>query len=169
MKKLILAFMMSVSTLAFAQQAQVDSTKTTAEKFEKTDQVLSKILDKSLAVFEKTGSFIMEQAPDVLKEFYIWHTAKHIFWIVFAVAFFLLCRYIPYMWLQKDKDNFNRYDDGWYFKRYGEGEMIIAWFMFGIGLVISLLMLAIHIYELIFILVSPKLYLIEYILSLRQS
>lgn len=161
MKKLILLLMMSLSVLTFAQQS-----KDSINKLEKTDQVLSKILDKSLEVAEKTGNFIVEQAPDVLREFYIWHTAKHIFWIIFAIIFGLSFRYLPLCWLEDEKDHYNTIN---FFGKWGDEGGVTAWVYFCIGMLISFIIISYHVYDLIFILVSPKLYLIEYLLSLKQS
>ena len=62
--------------LAFSLSTNAqDSTK--VDNFKKTDEVLSKVVEKALNVAEKTGEFAIEQAPLLLKEFYSWHIAKN--------------------------------------------------------------------------------------------
>lgn len=157
--------LMFFSTLTFAQK---DSTE--IDHFKETDKVLSKILDKSLVVAEKTGQFVIEQAPDVLREFYMWHTAKHIFWILVAVSIFCIGRFIPKLWLKKEKDGSNWRTEYKFFNYYGaEGETGATWGLFACCLIPASVVFLCNLYDLVFILVSPKLYLIEYLLALRQS
>ena len=60
-----------------------DSTK--VDNFKKTDEVLSKVVEKALNVAEKTGDFVIEQAPLLLQEFYAWHIYSSIFFVFAGV------------------------------------------------------------------------------------
>ena len=165
MKKLFFLLLMFCTSLVFSQ---TDSTK--VDNFKETDKVLSKILDKSLVVAEKTGQFVIEQAPDVLKEFYIWHTAKHIFWILVSIGIFALGRFLPKLWMKNKKDGESWRTEYKFFNYYGdEGSAIASWLVFACLFITFIPVFLIHMYDLVFIICSPKLYLIEYLLSLRQS
>ena len=58
---------------------------------EKTEQLLETSLTKCLEVAEKTGQFVMEQAPDLLKQFYLWHTARNIAWVFSLSILIFIC------------------------------------------------------------------------------
>ena len=50
------------------------------------EKQLSKLVEKGIEVAEQTGNFVIEQAPDLLQEFFRWHISKNIFlMIVFIV------------------------------------------------------------------------------------
>lgn len=109
---------------------------------------LAPIISKAIEAAEKTGDFVIEQAPLVLQEFYAWYTMKFILSIIFTflgvVLFGLITRWI---WKQDS-------DDG--------GHYIVGFF---IGIVPAITLLGImisSIYDLIFITTAPRLYLIEY-------
>lgn len=146
MKKLILFLVLSISLQANAQEKTTDN-------FTKTDEVLSKLVQKAVTAAEKTGDFIIEQTPLLLQEFYTWHIAKNSLTLVLLLAtfiFLLILRKRFNLWSEKESKD-------WYDAEYFFGVICIH-----SGLVISILMFASSIYDLVFILVAPKLYLIEY-------
>lgn len=164
--------LMSISfcTFATAQQVTQDSinvvTSATVDNFQETDQVLAKILNRSLEVAEKTGNFLIEQAPDVLKEFYAWHTAEAIFTILIGILIFVLGRNIPRLWMVKGKPA-DRWETQFFNLKGREEEGVAAWIIFASLAIASLVTTLIGLHDLIYILVSPKLYLIDYLMSLR--
>ncbi|MBC7642121.1 MAG: hypothetical protein H7174_07265 [Flavobacterium sp.] len=153
MKQLFLTLLLSISLFANAQK---DSTK--VENFQKTDEVLSEVVKKALTVAEKTGDFVIEQAPLLLQEFYRWHICANIFGILLGLFLCFLAYKIPLLWLSNDKD----YYDTKFFSKYGDESGMIAWIFFIIVVIIGAIFLFCSIYELVYILVAPKLYLIDY-------
>jgi hypothetical protein len=113
------------------------------------EQQLSVILDKALNVAEKSGEFVIEQAPLLLQEFYRWHIVSHT-----MGAFIFLTTLIPFIYLYKKAE--------WVAEPNFIDFMAI---MFGVGSAVTIIVSAIHVYKLVFILVAPKLYLIEYFLK----
>lgn len=154
MKKVILLIVLAFSLSTNAQEKSEDN-------FKKTDEVLSEVVKKALVVAEKTGNFVIEQAPMLLQEFYAWHIWSDIFFILLGISFIICGIRLPYLWLSKEESNW----DYKYFKKYGDDGVIIAWFSYGIGLLIGIIMLIVNIYDLVYILVAPKLYLIDYFIK----
>lgn len=108
------------------------------------NEKLESIIDKSIALAEKTGEFVIDQAPDLLKEFYTWHTYSHIFWIILLSIFVVASVVIV--------EKITKYEDDGFIRIFH-----------GIGGLISIPLL-VNVYNLVFILVAPKLYIIEYFL-----
>lgn len=129
--------------------------------FNETEELLSEIVKKSIVLAEKTGNFVIEQAPLLLKEFYYWHIASNIFWIIFSILIFLIGRYLPYQFGVKEG---TKYKDEKFFGRYFF-DSAPSWIFFSMTSTISLIIFILEVYDLIFILVAPKLYLIEYFLN----
>lgn len=154
--------LMSISFCTFAQVKD----SVTVDNFQETDQVLAKILNRSLEVAEKTGNFVIEQAPDVLKEFYAWHTAETIFTILVGLLLFVLGRNIPKLWMKPGKAE-SRWDSQFFNLTGGEGEGLAAWVIFACLAIASIITILVGLHDLIYILVSPKLYLIDYLMGLR--
>lgn len=121
---------------------------------------LEKAVEKALELSEKTGDFIIQQAPDVIREFYTWQITISIFAVVMSVLLFLLGRYIPYMYLSRDKKTFNTR----FFKRYGDLKGEMSWFLFGFCTFFSLAIFLRNLLKLLYILIAPKMYIIEYFL-----
>ena len=163
MKKLILLIVLAFSLNINAQVK--DSTK--VDNFQNTDQVLSKIVEKALVVAEKTGNFVIEQTPLLLQEFYNWRITISILGILLGIIIFLLGRYIPYLWLNKeriDSDNIQ------FFKRFNNNtnsyeKLSFSWIIFILLLIISINIILQNLYNLLYLLIAPKLYLIEYFIN----
>ena len=154
MKKIILFIVLAFSLSINAQENSKDN-------FQKTDEVLSQVVKKALSVAEKTGDFVIEQAPLLLQEFYAWHIWSDIFFILLAFSFIFFGFKLPYLWLSKEKSHW----DYTYFKRYGDEGAVSAWVCFAIGNSIGVIMLIVNVYDLVYILVAPKLYLIDYFIK----
>lgn len=160
MKKLFLILALTVSFLVNA--TETDSTK--VDNFKKTDEVLSKMVEKALTVAEKTGEFVVEQAPLLLQEFYAWHIAKSIIGILIGILIIVVGYNLRKIWGKKvDKEYCKDWDEivlGGYASENVSTVMTIVFSLIG-GLVV----ISINSYSLIFILVAPKLYLIEYFIK----
>lgn len=164
MKKVILLIVLAFSLNINAQVK--DSTK--VDNFQNTDQVLSKIVEKALVVAEKTGNFVIEQTPLLLQEFYNWNITISILGILLGIVLFLFGRYIPNLWITyKEKQGQYSYS---YFNRYSkddylDGSTVPAWILFGLGLLLSIVFITTNLYNLLFLLIAPKLYLINYFIK----
>lgn len=149
MKKLFLILALTVSFLVNA--TETDSTK--VDNFKKTDEVLSKVVEKALTVAEKTGEFVIEQAPLLLQEFYAWHIASNCLGAaLFIFLSGLLCYVIRRINKWGKEENLDLSDPEYFFPK------MLSW----TGLIISFIFLCANIYDLAFIYFAPKLYLIEY-------
>lgn len=172
MKKLFLILALTVSFLGNA--TETDSTK--VDNFKKTDEVLSKVVEKALTVAEKTGEFVIEQAPLLLQEFYVWHICKSIFMaLLWLSVFFLIQRLSKLLSFgdeklipEENRENYFKKRDGkYYYSSYRDGDSEAYAFSIGIKIAsyFTFIGLAVFLYDLVFILVAPKLYLIEYFIK----
>ena len=55
----------------------------------KTDEQLAEILKKGLEAAEKTGNFVVEQAPDLIQQLIVWKTCEYILLILISVGLIL--------------------------------------------------------------------------------
>lgn len=150
MKKLLFIIAISFCQLANSQ----DSTR--VDNFKKTDVVLAKAVEKALVLAEKTGNFAIEQAPLLLQEFYNWHISKSVFLCVIMIIIsvvFVVSKTKLNKWAEKEGLDWS--DAEYFFS------MAFTW----IGILLPIPFLISFIYDLVFILVAPKLYLIEYFIK----
>jgi hypothetical protein len=117
-----------------------------------TEQLLKPIIEKALAVAETTGEFVIEQAPLLLQEFYAWHYALNISWIIInlitIILPFIIHSKLKYLWDRGDEDNQMLY--------------MIPMIVSGILAFVSLICILFNIFDLLKLMVAPKLYLIEH-------
>ena len=129
------------------------------------DEVLKEALLKAMELAEKTGQFVMDQAPELLREFYMWHITTSILWIVFSISLYLLGRYLPKIFLRKC-DDIQNYDIVFFGYVYDdESVTVFAWILYALASIAGIATMICNIYTLVFILVAPKLYLIEYFMQ----
>lgn len=117
------------------------------------EQQLSKVIEKSLALAEKTGDFVIEQAPELLREFYAWHIMENSLYAVVSFIFVVICVFI-YRKFSGDK-----YEDD---RDMAEPHVILPMFFSACGGLSGLGFLISFVRNIVFITVAPKLYLIEY-------
>jgi len=158
-KVLALALLLTVTGVHTINAQNEEKTS----KFIKTDEVLAKAAEKAINLAEKTGEFVIDQAPELLKEFYQWHIFSDIFWIIFGIIIILTGRYLPYLWLG-DK-NPGSYTSKYFGVKYDDDPVFGAYITFGTFTILGLLILLLNLYNLIYILVAPKLYLIDYFIK----
>lgn len=170
MKKLLTLFILAFSLSTNAQ----DSTR--VDNFQKTDQVLAEIVQKGIKLAEKTGEFAIEQAPLLLQEFYKWNITKCILFIVIGLLLFIgsICIsnlfgsktsfiYIKYEGYSFEEKKEAKLINGRYYKSY---DSFISHNMIRfIGILIFLFLLFTQIYKLLFIILAPKLFLIDYFIQ----
>lgn len=61
---------------------QADNSTIMAKTLDKTDQALAKAIEKGMEVASKTGEFVVSQAPDLVKQFYVWSLVRNSIWIM---------------------------------------------------------------------------------------
>ena len=137
--------MICVSSFVNAQEKETDN-------FKKIDEVLFEVVKKALLVAEKTGNFVIEQSPLILQEFYNWNIAKFSLGIFLCLVGFILSL-ICFV-------KFNKHED-----LMDEFHYLLKLFVSVVIGLLSIIYLCINIYNLVFILVAPKLYLIEYFIK----
>lgn len=151
---MILAFSLSTN-------AQ-DSTK--VDNFQKTDEVLAEVVKKALTVAEKTGEFAIEQAPLLLQEFYNWHIAENSLGILLGFIVIIIGYNLRKIFGKKVEKDYEKDWDEVIINGYAS-ENVSTILTIVITGVFGLITLIISAYNLIFILVAPKLYLIEYFIK----
>lgn len=116
---------------------------------EKTDEQLAKTLSKGLELAEKSGNFILDQAPDLIQQLLIYKTIDYSITILISslVLYFL------------GKAIYRDYKKG---EDFEDRDLILQ--IFG-GFVFIFLAIGVYfsLSQLIQIIFAPKIYLIEYI------
>lgn len=129
------------------------------------EKQLAEAIKKGLEVAEKTGNFVIDQAPELLNEFYRYIIFDSIFDIFMSIIIFLIVRYAPMLYLSKTESKDPMSANISFFGRYGEFSGIITWVIFFIGSVFSFIAITSAIHTLIFISIAPKMYLIQYFIK----
>ena len=112
----------------------------------KLEETLATILEKALSLAEQTGEFAMEQAPELLQEFYMWHTWKYSLGIILFLCVMLIVHLITRWFVKEEEDN----------------SIYLSEILTNL---IPFIFLCVSIHKLVFIYVAPKLYLIEYFIK----
>lgn len=117
-----------------------------------TDKVLSEALKKAIETAEKTGQFVVDQAPDLIRQFLIWKTVEYSILLLLGLVFF----YVAYRIIKwTNKQIADDHYDGW--EDYpGSIASVLFLFIFGVFIISASL------FPLVKILVAPKIFLIEY-------
>ena len=113
------------------------------------EEQLSVILGKALSVAEQSGEFIIEQAPLLLQEFYQWKLASNIMGCLLFIPFLIM-----FMRSYKRMMAEECFDDN--------PINIFGTVFGGIGLVVGVVLFISCTYNIVYMTVAPKLYLIEY-------
>ena len=138
------------------------------------EKQLSLILEKAIEVAEKSGEFAIEQAPLLLQEFYMWHIVSSCINVVCVIAIIIIVHKVCKSALglkenpepETPKQYIFRSNKYWY-SNYSDGDSD-SYTVYRIVSSLSWLTLAwaiVSIYRIVFILVAPKLYLIEYFIK----
>lgn len=121
-----------------------------------TDEALGKLIEKGIEVAEKSGQFVMDQAPDLLQQFYMWHIAQNVFGLLLGI----ILLFASYKVIKMFGENESDWDTDLeiFGKHIGFGVTLTSAFIALFGIIFFFASL----YQLIFILIAPKLFLIEY-------
>ena len=123
-----------------------------------TDKQLAEILKKGLETAEKTGNFIVEQAPDLIRQLLIWKTVEYSVYVILGISLIIYF----YRWTKKVSKEMKENEDD-----FGDYFMdSFANILIPIGqlslLIIGMMLIAENLQDLIQIVFAPKIYLIEY-------
>ena len=124
-----------------------------------TDKQLAEILKKGLETAEKTGNFIVEQAPDLIKQLLIWKTVEYSIYVIMGISLIIYF----YRWTKKvSKENEDDFED------YLMGSVSNIFIAIGqmTILIVGVLLISENLHSLIQIVFAPKIYLIEYTANL---
>lgn len=125
-----------------------------------------KLIEWAFEWLKTAEAFAVEQAPLLVQEFYMWFTAVHImgilFWILIlfgTFAFHIICSNPEYS-LSDDEGWYARMKRRWGRDLYDETDDVVA-IPIGIVTFIGALGVIYNTYNLVYILVAPRLYLID--------
>lgn len=123
-----------------------------------TDKQLAEILKKGLETAEKTGNFIVEQAPDLIRQLLIWKTVEYSVYVILGISLIIYF----YRWTKKVSKEMKENEDD--FEDYFMDSF--ANILIAIGqlslLITGIILIAENLQDLIQIVFAPKIYLIEY-------
>ena len=138
---------------------------------------LSEVLKKAIEIAEKSGEFVIDQAPLLLQEFYAWHIAKSAYGMFIGLVVFMLINFVRNYIGKKEAfehiENQGYHDEekttsvkkyGRYFKHNSEVHFFRPVLRI-LSLVILLVVSSIYIFDIVYILIAPKLYLLEYFIK----
>ncbi len=129
------------------------------------EERLVKVLDKAINLAEQSGEFVIDQAPELLREFYAWNITVCIFCIVLSI---LMCVAFNEIRKRIGEDEAFEYQ---YFSTTLKSEKALGrhvkdsfniWLSFILTALVSLTLFLSSVYHLLYIAISPKLYLINY-------
>jgi len=130
----------------------------------KLEEQLEKVIEKSIEIAEQTGEFVINEGTDLLRQFFLWHTCKHAMLAFIGVLLIVTGRFLMYAWTRKaDKDEKTSYDEAKIFGRIGEAVSTVISFV--IPTIVGVLMVLVEGYQLLYVLVAPKLYLVDYFIK----
>ena len=123
-----------------------------------TDKQLAEILKKGLETAEKTGNFIVEQAPDLIRQLLLWKTVEYSVYVVIGISLILYF----YRWTKKVTKEMKENEDD--FEDYFMGSIANIFIALGqiTFLMIGMILITENLQDLIQIVFAPKIYLIEY-------
>ena len=129
----------------------------------KLEEQLAKVVEKAISIAEETGQFVIEQASDLIKEFYRWEILGNLFWVLLPLLLFYITRRIILSFPKNKEYEDVRWDEIVYKGRvYDRFTLIFPQVLIG---VICAIVSVIYLYNLMFVLVAPKIYLIKYFLN----
>ena len=123
-----------------------------------TDKQLAEILKKGLETAEKTGNFIVEQAPDLIRQLLIWKTVEYSIYVIMGISLIIYFHRWTKKVTKEMKEKKDNYED-YFMSSFLNLLIAVGQISF---LIIGILLIAENIHSLIQIVFAPKIYLIEY-------
>ena len=123
-----------------------------------TDKQIAEILKKGLEAAEKSGNFVIEQAPDLVKQLITYKTVETSICVLIEITLmYLIFRYFKYLYKKNNEDSDFIPENAF----HGVGIIITS--LMGIFLFFVFINDISNLIQLIF---APKIYLLEYITQL---
>ena len=123
-----------------------------------TDKQIAEILKKGLEAAEKSGNFVIEQAPDLVKQLITYKTVETSICVLIEITLmYLIFRYFKYLYKKNNEDSDFIPENEF----HGVGIIITS--LIGIFLFFVFIN---DISDLIQLIFAPKIYLLEYIAKL---
>ena len=123
-----------------------------------TDKQIAEILKKGLEVAENSGNFVIEQAPDLVKQLITYKTVETSICVLIEITLmYLIFRYFKYLYKKNNEDSDFIPENAF----HGVGIIITS--LMGIFLFFVFITDISNLIQLIF---APKIYLLEYIAKL---
>jgi hypothetical protein len=116
---------------------------------EELQKQLAEVVRRSIDLAEKTGDFVIEQAPDLIQQFYAWQYAYHYMWVIAGLSFALIPLVICII-LRRDIYN-------------NDAEPV--WIFVVLNSLVFLLPACDSFFMLVKLQVAPKIYIIEHFLK----
>lgn len=135
---------------------------------DKLEEQLSIIIDKSIALAETTGEFVIDQGAELVQQFIMWHTASSTAGIVLGLLIIFIgypSKYILSIPVEKGRINHKVITGRMWRQSYHDGSSDSLAGYIAIRIITSvtgLVIISFNLYYLLFILVAPKLYLVDY-------
>ena len=123
-----------------------------------TDKQIAEILKKGLEVAEKSGNFVIEQAPDLVKQLITYKTIETSICVLIEITLmYLIVIYFKYLYKKNNEDSYFIPENAFH------GVGIIITFVLSIFMFFAFITDISNLIQLIF---APKIYLLEYIAKL---
>ena len=127
-----------------------------------TDKQLAEILKKGLETAEKTGNFIVEQAPDLIRQLLIWKTVEYSIYVIMGISLIIYFHRWTKKVTKEMKEKKDNYED-YFMSSFPNLLIAVGQISF---LIIGIVLIAVNLHSLIQIVFAPKIYLIEYTANL---
>ena len=123
-----------------------------------TDKQIAEILKKGLEAAEKSGNFVIEQAPDLVKQLITYKTIETSIYVLIEISLiYLIFRYFKYLHKKNNEDSDFIFDNAFHITGIIITSPMEIFLFFAFITDIS------NLIQLIF---APKIYLLEYIAKL---
>lgn len=126
------------------------------------EKQLAEVVKKSLEAAETTGQFVLDQAPDLINQFIMWRTAAHSF-VIFVLLSVVVLLVFAFQKIGKSTD------DGWSTKilgKYHDNDLVgIYGTLILFSSIICFTISMTELFQLLKIIVAPKIYIIEYFID----
>lgn len=124
---------------------------------------LASVLEKAMDVAERTGNWALEMAPELIQQYLMWELYSSLFFVILGSIIFLIGLTFA-LKVAKGKgerpDLFeSEYDDGVNSK--GIFYVLVSL----CGTIVGGIMVPVNLYNVIFVLVAPEIYLIQKLMS----
>ena len=132
---------------------------------EQTEQALAEMLDKINNGIDSASSFTLEQLPDVLNQLLFFKTVYHGLLTVVGCVIMIACIWL-FVWSLIEHKNKKPWTKEHSFD-LASGQYVGVVCGSGIGSLFSIMIFSVNLYYLLMVTLAPKIYLIEYAISLK--